>query len=205
MASCMIHLYTGWRYAQKHASFLEEPAFYLGCVAPDCVNLDGFADKATRWHAHLRAADLDQWEENVSAFYHSAQGTVDLPLLAGYAVHILTDILWDRHFHQEIWFQAANLGPNGSGGYDPGWTECFRFDRALMQSSWWHEAVCPLLALARPKAINGLPASLLERYRQYVLWEYESSLPLEKPRIIILEQIEKLGEYLLSSGQKNLS
>ena len=67
MASCMIHLYAGWLYAQKNTEFLDQPNFYLGCILPDCVNLGGFAKKEIRWHSHLRAADLSQWEENTLA------------------------------------------------------------------------------------------------------------------------------------------
>ena len=39
MASCMIHLYAGWLYAQKNTEFLDQPNFYLGCILPDCVDL----------------------------------------------------------------------------------------------------------------------------------------------------------------------
>lgn len=36
MASCMIHLYACWLYAQKNTEFLDHPNFYLGCILPDC-------------------------------------------------------------------------------------------------------------------------------------------------------------------------
>ena len=80
MASCMIHLYAGWLYAQKNTEFLDHPNFYLGCILPDCVNLGGFAKKEIRWHSHLRAADLSQWEENALAFYQKNRDSISAPL-----------------------------------------------------------------------------------------------------------------------------
>ena len=173
MASCMIHLYAGWLYAQKNTEFLDQPNFYLGCILPDCVNLGGFAKKEIRWHSHLRAADLSQWEENALAFYQKNRDSISAPLLTGYVIHILTDILWDRYFHEEIWSQAQKMEPQIQNGFDPGWNECFRFDKERLISPWWQNAIRPLLEQACPIPINGLSVSLEKNYLQYILYKYE--------------------------------
>ena len=179
MASCMIHLYAGWLYAQKNTEFLDHPNFYLGCILPDCVNLGGFAKKEIRWHSHLRAADLSQWEENALAFYQK-----------------------DRYFHEEIWSQAQKMEPQIQNGFDPGWNECFRFDKERMISPWWQNVIRPLLEQACPIPINGLSVSLEKNYLQYILHKYEKGLPLAPPRILTLEHMETLGNYLLLAGAK---
>ena len=202
MASCMIHLYAGWLYAQKNTEFLDHPNFYLGCILPDCVNLGGFAKKEIRWHSHLRAADLSQWEENALAFYQKNRDSISAPLLTGYVIQILTDILWDRYFHEEIWSQAQKMEPQIQNGFDPGWNECFRFDKERMISPWWQNVIRPLLEQACPIPINGLSVSLEKNYLQYILHKYEKGLPLAPPRILTLEHMETLGNYLLLAGAK---
>ena len=202
MASCMIHLYTGWLYAQKNARLLRNPSFYLGCVMPDCVNVDGFADKETRWRAHVRAKDLSLWEKNAADFYHKNQGATSDALLTGYTIHILSDILWDRYFHDSVWSRAREMEPQQQNGFAPGWVECFRFDGERMRSLWWQDTIRPFLEQAHPESINGLPISLAEAYRRYLLYTYENTLPSEPPRILTLDHLRALGEYLVQAAEK---
>ena len=202
MASCMIHLYTGWRYTQANPRWLDSPSFYLGCIAPDSVNTDGFADKSTRWRAHLRAETLDQWEQNVAAFALAHPAPEDPALLEGYLIHLLTDILWDRFFHDAIWSRAKQLDPVPRHGFAPGWTECFRWDRQQMQAPWWKQSVRPVLAQAHPTSINGISPALLGKYQQFVLQEYEATLPAEQPLLLSMDTIADLADRLIEEKRR---
>lgn len=85
---------------------------------------------------------------------------------------------------------------------NPGWNECFRFDKERMISHWWQNVIRPLLEQACPIPINGLSVSLEKNYLQYILHKYEKGLPLAPPRILTLEHMETLGNYLLLAGAK---
>ena len=67
MPNIMIHEKVAYNIAQKHKN-LDTPNFYLGALAPDAVNLNGFASKEKRWTSHLRDKDLKVWRKNIIEF-----------------------------------------------------------------------------------------------------------------------------------------
>lgn len=73
--------------------------FIVGNIAPDAVNLYGFASKEDRWTAHIRNSDLDIWIENAKKFFYENEGKKNYEFLLGYVSHILTDVLHDKYLY----------------------------------------------------------------------------------------------------------
>ena len=42
--------------------------YFLGLLAPDAPNVDGFAPKEERWMAHQRRKDYDEWRASLHRF-----------------------------------------------------------------------------------------------------------------------------------------
>lgn len=205
MASTMIHLAVAYRIQQPggllNQTIVNRGAYYLGAVAPDAVDLDGFASKQVRWAAHLREKTPKEWYVSAEHFFKKQQeaGYPDRELLLGYLVHILTDAAFDETIHDPIWVaaaKAARLAGETVDAKEEGWKECFRFDRSQMHAFWWSGIVKPAFANAKPQEIGTIPSELLERYQDHLLYLYEKELPKEQPRVITPEMVWLLGDYV---------
>lgn len=73
--------------------------FIVGNIAPDAVNINGFASREKRWAAHLRDKDLDTWISNAKNFYYQNKDKYNNEFLLGYISHILTDVLHDKYLY----------------------------------------------------------------------------------------------------------
>lgn len=73
--------------------------FIVGNIAPDAVNINGFASREKRWSAHLRDKDLDTWISNAKNFYYQNKDKYNNEFLLGYISHILTDVLHDKYLY----------------------------------------------------------------------------------------------------------
>lgn len=101
MPTVLIHEEVAYNIAKKYKQ-LDNKDFYLGALAPDTVNLNGFASKEERWNSHLRNENLDTWLENVKKFYNENKDKYNKYFLLGYILHIITDIVHDKYFYQDI-------------------------------------------------------------------------------------------------------
>ena len=101
MPTVLIHEEIAYNIAKKYKQ-LDNKDFYLGALAPDTVNLNGFASKEERWNSHLRNENLDTWLENVKKFYNENKDKYNKYFLLGYVLHIITDIVHDKYFYQDI-------------------------------------------------------------------------------------------------------
>lgn len=101
MPTVLIHEEVAYNIAQKYKE-LDNSNFYLGTLAPDAINLHGFAPKEARWTAHVRSYDLDIWLENVKEFYKVNKENYDKNFLLGYVLHIITDIVHDKYFYWNL-------------------------------------------------------------------------------------------------------
>lgn len=187
MATLLMHLYVGWELQKTHPAITDRPQFYLGCIAPDAVNLEGFAPKEKRWGAHLRSGDLPTWYRQIGDFYRREHGRVEENLLLGYCIHNLTDVAWDECFHDRVWREMERLALPPMMDMGPGWDDCFRFDFEELHRPWWQEEVAPALAKATPARINGLSAELLDAYRADTLNHYPGTIPKGNP--ILVEEV----------------
>lgn len=86
----------------KKYKYLDTKDFYLGAYAPDSVNLHGFASKELRWTAHQRRQDLNDWRSALRDFYNQEKNNYPKNFLLGYVTHILTDIIFDDYFYDDI-------------------------------------------------------------------------------------------------------
>ena len=205
MASIMIHLAVAYRLAQSEGfcstAIRDRGSYYLGAVAPDAVNMDGFAPKALRWAAHRREKTVKEWYHSIAGFWktHLQNNRINPDLLLGYVVHILTDAAFDETLHNPIWAaaaKAARLLGEPSDEKEEGWNECYRFDRSQLSSDWWTKEVRPALSTGKPENIGTIPVQLLSRYQADLLESYPRILPTQPPRVITLEMVWLLGDYV---------
>lgn len=101
MPTIGIHEEVAYLIAKKYLE-LDTSDFYLGALAPDSINLEGFASKEIRWISHLRANDLDTWLNNTKEFYQNNKNNYHKYFLLGYILHIITDIVHDRDFYEKM-------------------------------------------------------------------------------------------------------
>lgn len=100
MPSLMTHLKIGYEIGKKLN--LLSYNYFLGLIAPDTPNLNGFGEKKLRWQAHLRKEDLNDWRQSLEDFYQENKNIYNKDFLIGYYIHILTDIVFDDFFYQKI-------------------------------------------------------------------------------------------------------
>lgn len=101
MPNIMIHEKVAYNIA-KEIRELDNKDFYLGALAPDAVNVHGFASKEERWTSHLRDSNLNNWRLNIIDFYNKEQKNYNKEFLTGYLIHILTDIVFDDYFYLDV-------------------------------------------------------------------------------------------------------
>ena len=75
--------------------------FIVGNIAPDSVNINGFAPKEVRWTSHLRDKDYDVWIENIKQFYDLYKDKINNQFLLGYVSHALTDVIHDKYLYMK--------------------------------------------------------------------------------------------------------
>ena len=100
MPNTMIHEKVGFEIGKRiHKNSYD---YYLGLLAPDAPNLDGFAPKEERWRAHQRKKNRKEWRENLNFFYEKVKKEYPEDFLLGYYIHILTDIIYDDFLYDEV-------------------------------------------------------------------------------------------------------
>ena len=83
--------------------------FFLGNLAPDSVNIDGFAAKEERWSSHVRRKDRNEWREELRKFYEKEKDNYPKDFMLGYITHILTDIIHDDYLYLKLPFFPSRL------------------------------------------------------------------------------------------------
>ena len=101
MPNIFIHEKVAYNIAKEN-KYLDTPNFYLIVLAPDAVNLNGFAPKEERWTSHLRDKNLSTWRQNIIDFYNKEKSNYASYFLDGYLIHILTDIIFDDYFYSNV-------------------------------------------------------------------------------------------------------
>lgn len=76
--------------------------YYLGLLAPDTPNLEGFAPKEERWMAHQRRKDYGEWRKSLKEFYAKEKNNYNEDFIIGYYIHILTDIVFDDFLYLKV-------------------------------------------------------------------------------------------------------
>ena len=79
-------------------------------MVPDAVNAYGFASKEKRWKAHFRDDNLEKWQINVIRFYEENYNKYENTYLMGYLVHVLTDIICDEIYRENLYPDLLKKG-----------------------------------------------------------------------------------------------
>lgn len=101
MPNIRIHEEVAYIYTRNHKEY-DNKNFYLGVLAPDSPNLEGFAPKVERWTAHQRDKDYDEWERKIKKFYIENKDKYNKYFIFGYLFHVITDIVYDRDIYLDV-------------------------------------------------------------------------------------------------------
>ena len=96
----------------KQINHLDTKDFYLGNYAPDSPNLKSLAEKSLRWTAHQRRENRNDWRKSLRDFYNKEKNNYPKNFLLGYVTHILTDIIYDDFFYDDVTKQIKKDYPN---------------------------------------------------------------------------------------------
>lgn len=196
MPTSIIHLKIGYEYAKRHQQY-DNKQFYLGLIAPDAVNLNGFAEKEKRWHAHLRDKNLEVWKSNITNFYRQNKEHFDNNYIYGYLIHVLTDIFFDEKNPTELFPKIENrvgkekLREEYSRQMD-------LFERSQLTTEWW-KYVENELKNSRADGINGISKSDIDDWRKLVLGDYTNKEVAQYELVgseYIFEIVEELERYI---------
>lgn len=142
---------------------------YLGSISPDSVNVDGLAPKEKRWPAHLRDANLNVWLKNAQDFYNVNKGKTDEAFLRGYIIHLVTDIVWDMYFNNEVYKKLLSVGVNKENLKDERWNELYGYEQLQVGADWYNE-VLECVKSAKTIEIGTLKAEEIEILRETVIF-----------------------------------
>lgn len=142
---------------------------YLGSISPDSVNVDGFAPKEKRWPAHLRDSNLKVWLNNAKEFYNLNTGKTDEAFLRGYILHLITDIVWDMYFNDEIYKKLLSVGVNKENLKDERWNELYGYEQLQVGTDWYDE-ILECVKSAKTIEIGTLKVEEIEILRENVIF-----------------------------------
>lgn len=169
MPSISVHLTLSSRIAER-LGITDMPAYYLGAIAPDAVNLDGFASQELRYGAHIRSRDYNVWEQNISDFYKTNRALyADTPdFLTGFLMHLYTDIAWDEVVQPKMFEYLRSCGFADDELSTRKWDELRGFDSLLSQKAEYKNAI-EELKKARPTAITTVTPGQLSKWRDKIV------------------------------------
>lgn len=196
MPTSIIHLKVGYEYARKHKEY-DNKQFYLGLIAPDAVNLNGFAEKEKRWGAHIRNKELDIWKRNITDFYEENKNKFDKNYIHGYLIHVLTDIYFDEKNPTEVFPKIEN-----KVGCEKIKEEYINqmdlYERSQLTTEWW-KYVENQLKNSSAKTINNIEKEDIEAWKELLLEMYnrkdKAQYDLIEPKYIY-EIVEELEKYI---------
>ena len=179
MAYSIIHLEVAYRLLAKWDWIKNPGDFLVGAVAPDAVHFCEnyqiqMKEKSHIWDCGPRwgiTEDSNKWESNVMRFWEENKGADNRDFIAGYCVHILTDIQNDI----KIWrpFRQMNtVGMTVEEVYYIYGKEARESDQWLYQTSLHSEHIMELLAGGRAYSIaDCIGQGEINKLIQYMLTE----------------------------------
>lgn len=201
MPSAPVHLCVARLIADELAVESKEQ-FFLGSVAPDSVNLYGFAPKEVRYEAHNRCADLSQWKQNAVALYNSIRDS-DEDFAKGVLTHILTDIFWDELVQPNMLSKLGDDNEDYETLREKKWQELYRFNSLLVSQDWYKETL-EMLSKASPCNYRNINSDMMDKYRNYLCTDYSDKLLVEKPRVLSEDMITLTAMASLTFINENI-
>lgn len=171
MPTILIHELIGYKFAKKHKEY-DNKNFYLGLMVPDAVNAYGFASKDERWKAHYRDSDLNKWKENILFFYKENTKKIEASYLIGYFVHVLTDIICDKIYKEDLYPNLVDNGYNYDSAYEYYRKQIEKYENSNLNSPWW-EYVKSQIQQGEKIPINNISIQMIEDWIKYTLQKYE--------------------------------
>ncbi len=138
MPSSCVHLYAAQLLADRF-DIDDLPGFYLGSVAPDAVNLNGFAAQPVRYAAHIRSTDYNEWKQNIRRFYEENNSQYPRSYLLGFLAHLYTDIAWDELVQPGLFEFLSARGLSYGECQTEKWRELDRLDGLIIGKEWYQE------------------------------------------------------------------
>ena len=172
MPSILFHELVGYKIAKKYKKY-DNPDFYLGIIVPDAINAYGFASKEKRWATHFRHENLKKWQENIINFYKQNTKKYQESYLFGYLVHVLTDILCDKIYQEDLYPQLINQGYDYNSAYSYYTNQIQEFEHSKLNESWW-EYVKLNLEKAKKMPINNIDEEMINDWIIYILNKYNN-------------------------------
>ncbi len=166
MPSISVHLTISARVAER-LGINDLPDYYLGAIAPDAVNIDGFAPQAERYGAHIRSRDVAVWLRNISQFRAEQTRSENPDFVKGFVMHLYTDIAWDLAVQPELFEDLRSRGIAEDQLNTRKWDELRGFDRILSAKPEYINAVAELKK-ARPLAVTTVTAPQLAEWRDKI-------------------------------------
>jgi len=200
MPNSLVHLKVANEISKKYVE-LDCPQYYLGIIAPDTVNLYGFAEKSKRWAAHIRAKDLNIWENNIIEFYKQNIEEYDNKYLFGYLIHVLTDIVFDRIYEKELLDKIHTRGEfeDEFGYYHQ---ELRKYEASQINEIWWKDVISKLNQ-AEGITINSINATEIEKWRDKKIKEYDGKEKMKADMInqeLIQRAANQVEEILIKNN-----
>lgn len=169
MPSIAVHLCVSAILAERLGIVNFEDLF-LGSIAPDSVNVNGFASQEQRYGAHIRSRDVSIWLKNIENFKAENKSKISerKDLYNGFLLHLYTDIAWDETVQPELFDFLRSKGISEDKLNEKKWDELRGFDSTLSQSDEYKQAVA-FLAKAEPADIGVISAELLSEWRDKIV------------------------------------
>ncbi len=199
MPSAPIHLKVAAGIAQR-LGVSDTAQFLLGSVAPDSVNLNGFAPKDVRYMAHVRSTDISVWKQNVKELCAELlQGGYNADFVKGVATHLLTDIFWDELIQPQIFavlsvvLKENGTVPNEDTLRQAKWQELYRYNNLVKNEEWYKDAL-KTLSTAQTCSYRNIDAGLMNDYKNYLVSDYADKQQNGTPLVICDEMINEVAE-----------
>lgn len=171
MPTSLFHLNVSKKIAEKYPEY-DTPNFYIGAIAPDAVNLNGFAERSIRWEAHKRAKDLDEWKQNIIKFFKQEKDNFKKDYLLGYVVHVLTDIVADELYYRDGLYEDIvknRTSEDKAFGFFKDQIQVY--ENSQLNEEWWKDIKEKLKNIdAYP--INNISKNEIYGWRDKVLNDY---------------------------------
>lgn len=170
----MVHLGVAKHLADK-VSIENISSFYLGSIAPDGIyTREGFT-REQKLKNHLIPADRPRTVEDILDFLRGHSDFSDKSFVLGYAVHILTDQLYNESVYK-VYLERYNA--DTSPIQDKTWayyndTDILDFE--LFKRADWREEVWSYLEKSRGSTVDGyITSEEAEKWRDRTLRWYDS-------------------------------
>jgi hypothetical protein len=169
MPSIAVHLTIAHAAAQT-LGICDMPQFYMGNIAPDAVNVGGFAPADVRYAAHIRSRSYSEWKNGIAAYRaaHSDEYALCPDFLSGVLFHLYTDIAWDETIQPQLFEHLRGRGFAEKELNARKWDELKGFDGVLSEKPAYKEAVAAL-KIAEPHAVTTVTAEQLSQWRDKIV------------------------------------